>query len=254
MAGQPTGRELSYAKKMEASLLVEQSHSLPPNSTSTEPPSPVVSAGRRYTHRTRTVAIATLDNALHKRFSVVALASSLCCPTTTRQNVSHFAVRTFIPAVLSARDTPTSGPPEAPVFDDMWDLVHLDEKCFNAERNMRKVYLTESEEHEQRTWSSKRFIPKVMILAAVARPRHDDERGTNFDGKIGMWPIVQYLPAVLNSRNRPTGTIMPTLVNVDTVVYSDYVITRVIPSIKATAVVFNWCPQWKQVIPSPPIR
>ncbi|RHY60325.1 hypothetical protein DYB38_011457 [Aphanomyces astaci] len=57
---------------------------------------------------------------------------------------------------------------------------------FNADKNIHKVYLTEGEEPEQRTWSSKRFIPKVMVLTAVARPRHDDEGGTNFDGKIGM--------------------------------------------------------------------
>ncbi|ETV64076.1 hypothetical protein H257_18986 [Aphanomyces astaci] len=66
---------------------------------------------------------------------------------------------------------------------------------FNADKNVRKVYLTEGEEPEQRAWSSKRFIPKVMFLAAVARPRHDLERGVDFDGKIGIWPFVQYQPA-----------------------------------------------------------
>ncbi|ETV89899.1 hypothetical protein H310_15260 [Aphanomyces invadans] len=55
----------------------------------------------------------------------------------------------------------------------------------------------------------------VMLLAAVARPRYDTERGTYFDGKIGMWPIVEYRPAQRNSRNRSAGTIVATLVNVD---------------------------------------
>ncbi|ETV83841.1 hypothetical protein H257_04451 [Aphanomyces astaci] len=53
-----------------------------------------------------------------------------------------------------------------------------------------------------------------------------------FDGKIRMWLVVKYLPAARNSRNRPAGTIVPTIVNVDAVLYRDYVITRVIPAIK----------------------
>ncbi|KAF0682834.1 Aste57867_25133 [Aphanomyces stellatus] len=134
---------------------------------------------------------------------------------------------------IAASGAGEAGLAESAVFDDMWDVVHLDEKCFNADKNVRKVYHTEGEEPEQRAWSSKLFIPKVMFLAAVSRPRHDDERGTNFDGKIGIWPIVEYLPAVCNSRNRPAGTIVPTLVNVDAAVYRDYVITRVIPVIKS---------------------
>ncbi|ETV63989.1 hypothetical protein H257_19074 [Aphanomyces astaci] len=47
MTRQPTARELSYAKKKHhltamGSLVAEQSFQLPPNSTSTEPPSPVL--------------------------------------------------------------------------------------------------------------------------------------------------------------------------------------------------------------------
>ncbi|RHZ08023.1 hypothetical protein DYB31_006442, partial [Aphanomyces astaci] len=63
--------------------------------------------------------------------------------------------------------------------------------------------------------------------------RSDLRCGVMFDGKIGMWPVVKYLPAARNSRNRPAGTIVPTIVNVDAVLYRDYVITRVVPAIKA---------------------
>ncbi|KAF0702086.1 hypothetical protein AaE_016137 [Aphanomyces astaci] len=115
----------------------------------------------------------------------------------------------------------------------MWDVVHLDEKWFNADKDRRKVYVVKGQSIKRRAAKSKRFIPKVMFLAAVARPRHDDERGVMFDGKIGMWPVVKYLPAARNSRNRPAGTIVPTIVNVDAVLYRDYVITRVVPAIKA---------------------
>ncbi|KAF0683218.1 hypothetical protein As57867_024640, partial [Aphanomyces stellatus] len=126
-----------------------------------------------------------------------------------------------------------AGSPETPEFDDMWDVVHLDEKWFNVDKDVRKVYLTEGEEPDNRARKSKRFIPKVMFLAAVSRPRYDNVRGENFDGKIGMWPIVEYLPAVRNSRNRPAWTMIPTSVNVDARVYRDYVLTQVIPAIKA---------------------
>ncbi|ETW03915.1 hypothetical protein H310_04334 [Aphanomyces invadans] len=110
--------------------------------------------------------------------------------------------------------------------------TNQEQRWFNADKNVRKVYLTAGEEPEQRAWSSKRFIPKVMFLAAVARPRHDPERDINVDGKIGIWPIVEFLPAVRSSRNRPAGSLVPTLVNLNAAVYRKYVITRVIPAIK----------------------
>ncbi|ETV69180.1 hypothetical protein H257_15009 [Aphanomyces astaci] len=84
-------------------------------------------------------------------------------------------------------------------FDSLWDVVHLDEKWFNADKDRRKVYLVPGETPPRRTWKSKRFIPKVMFLAAVIRPRFDHDRG----------------------------------VNVNATVYRDYVINKVIPAIKA---------------------
>ncbi|ETV90504.1 hypothetical protein H310_14694, partial [Aphanomyces invadans] len=76
-------------------------------------------------------------------------------------------------------------------FDDMWDIVHLDEKSINADKDRRKVYLVKG---PTIAVISKRFIPKAMFLAAV----------------IGMWPFVEYRPAVRNSRNRPDGATVPT--------------------------------------------
>ncbi|RHY66333.1 hypothetical protein DYB38_007634, partial [Aphanomyces astaci] len=104
----------------------------------------------------------------------------------------------------------------------------------NADKDRRKVYLVPGETPPQRTWKSKRFIPKVMFLAAVSRPRFDHDRGVLFDCKVGMWPFVEYVPAVLNSRSRPAGTMATSLVNVNKTVYRDYVINKVIPAIKAS--------------------
>ncbi|KAF0695539.1 Aste57867_13656 [Aphanomyces stellatus] len=146
-------------------------------------------------------------------------------------------VRRYAP--LGSRSAGQAGAGEAGLsqtpaleFGGMWDVVHLDEKWFNADKDTRKVYLTRGETLKRRACKSKRFIPKVMFLAAVARPRHDDARNAPFDGKIGMWPIVKSAPAARNSRNRPAGTMVTTLVNVNADVYQDYVINKVIPAIK----------------------
>ncbi|ETV91596.1 hypothetical protein H310_13846 [Aphanomyces invadans] len=72
-----------------------------------------------------------------------------------------------------------------------------------------------------------------MFLCAVARPRFDSDRGCLFDGKVGMWPFVRMTPAARNSRNRPAGTLVPSLVSVDGSVYREYILTKVVPAIKA---------------------
>ncbi|ETV68982.1 hypothetical protein H257_15137 [Aphanomyces astaci] len=119
-------------------------------------------------------------------------------------------------------------------FESLWDVVHLDEKWFNTDKDRRKVYLVPGETPPQRTWKCKRFIPKVMFLAAIGWPRFDHDRGVLFDGKVGMWPFVESVPAVRNSRNRPASTMATSLVNVNATVYRDYVINNVIPAIKAS--------------------
>ncbi|KAF0702712.1 hypothetical protein AaE_015763 [Aphanomyces astaci] len=118
-----------------------------------------------------------------------------------------------------------------PEFDffGIWDVVHLDEKWFNADKDSRKTYLVDGEDVENRACKSKCFIAKVMFLCAVARPREEGD----FDGKIGMWPFVTQVPAARNSRNRPAGTMVTTLINVDAATYRDYVVNKVLPAIKA---------------------
>ncbi|ETV90235.1 hypothetical protein H310_14937 [Aphanomyces invadans] len=54
----------------------------------------------------------------------------------------------------------------------------------------------------------------------------------SFEGKIGMWLFVRYLPVLRNSRNRPADTLVDTLMNVDAAVYRELVTTRVVSAIK----------------------
>lgn len=93
-------------------------------------------------------------------------------------------------------------------FDDLIDVIHVDEKWFYMTQNSRKYYLAPDESDPHRTTKSKRFSTKVMFFAAVARPRWNTAMNRNFDGKIGIWPFVKVERAKRNSRNRPAGTLV----------------------------------------------
>ena len=67
-----------------------------------------------------------------------------------------------------------------------------------------KYYLLPDEEDAYRTCKNKNYIPKIMFLCVVARPRFRD--GTCiFDGRIGCFPLVRYEPAMRG--NGRTGRI-----------------------------------------------
>ncbi|MCP4502171.1 MAG: hypothetical protein GY822_19615, partial [Deltaproteobacteria bacterium] len=100
-------------------------------------------------------------------------------------------------------------------FDDMYNRVHIDEKLFYLKPVKSKYYLVEGEDTHLHVSKSTRFIPKVMFVCAVARPRFDTRDNQHFDGKLGIWPFVVREPAKRGSRNRPKGTLVtkPLLVN-----------------------------------------
>ncbi|ETV67888.1 hypothetical protein H257_16013 [Aphanomyces astaci] len=118
----------------------------------------------------------------------------------------------------------------------MWDIVHLDEEWYKV---FRKTYLVEGEDVGFRACKSNCFVPKLMFLCAFARPCEED----GFDGKIGMWPFVSQAPAVRNSRDRPAGTIVTTVINVDAATYRDYVLNRVVLAVKE-----KYCNSNKRVV------
>lgn len=55
-----------------------------------------------------------------------------------------------------------------------------------------------------------------MCLAAVARPRYEFRRNRYFDGKIGIWSIVEQTLAQRSSVNRPAGTPIAKDINMTT--------------------------------------
>ncbi|KAK9714491.1 hypothetical protein RND81_06G098500 [Saponaria officinalis] len=75
-----------------------------------------------------------------------------------------------------------------PTFEYMYN-VHIDEKWF---------YMT---------CKSKRYITKIMFMATMARSRYGDDGVCLFDGKIGIFPFTEIVPAKRASKNRPKGVL-----------------------------------------------
>ncbi|KAG2794036.1 hypothetical protein PC119_g13738 [Phytophthora cactorum] len=72
-----------------------------------------------------------------------------------------------------------------------------------------------------------------MFLAAVARPRYDPYKKTKFNGKIGIWPFTEESVAQRSRANRPKGSLVTkNIESIDSHVYKDYIINKVIPAIK----------------------
>ncbi|CAN0360891.1 unnamed protein product, partial [Discosporangium mesarthrocarpum] len=119
------------------------------------------------------------------------------------------------------------------VVDDMYDWVHVDEKWFYVMKDGRGIYLhSEEDAPKPPRAQNKRFITKVMFLAAVARPRMISN-GLWFDGKVGIWPIADTVAAMRSSKNRKKGTMMlkPAAINAERC--KELMINKVIPAIKA---------------------
>lgn len=118
-------------------------------------------------------------------------------------------------------------------FSEMLDRIHIDEKWFYITKTSNSFYITLDETEPLRHCKSKRFITKVMFMAAVARPRWDSNRNEMFDGKIGIWPFVYSENAKRNSKNRAKGTGVTKVVeNVNKEETRKMIIENVLPAIR----------------------
>ncbi|GAX12673.1 hypothetical protein FisN_13Lu158 [Fistulifera solaris] len=119
------------------------------------------------------------------------------------------------------------------MFDRMMNYIHIDEKWFYMTKVNENYYLLPWEETPKRTTKSKRFITKVMFLAAVTRPRFDHVENKVFDGKIGIWPFVYKKPVKRNSKNRERGTLeTKAMTSVTKDVIRQMIIEELLPAIK----------------------
>ncbi|GAA0160366.1 hypothetical protein LIER_16938 [Lithospermum erythrorhizon] len=114
-----------------------------------------------------------------------------------------------------------------------YDRVVIGEKWFYMSQESEKYYLLPEENEPYRTCKSKRFIPKVMFLAAVARPYFDTYVNVLFDGKIGIFPFIYKEPAKRNNKNRVAGTLETRpILSITQDVIRSCLIEKVLPAIK----------------------
>ena len=85
-------------------------------------------------------------------------------------------------------------------FENMEDLIHIDEKWFYLTKDGQHFIIAVDEEEPYRHVQHKSFLTKIMFLCAVARPRYDTNKNAWFDGKIGIWPIGKWEPAKRSSK------------------------------------------------------
>ncbi|XP_037433352.1 uncharacterized protein LOC119300505 [Triticum dicoccoides] len=72
-----------------------------------------------------------------------------------------------------------------------------------------------------------------MFLAAMARPRYNSAGECTFDGKIGVWPYVEWVAAQKESKNRKRGTMeLKPSTSVGKEKSREYLIKYVLPAIK----------------------
>lgn len=68
-------------------------------------------------------------------------------------------------------------------FNDVFDVIYVDEKQFATLQVGQRCYLSQRETRLSIAVINKRFVPKVMFFTAVARPRWI-ECGVHFDDKL----------------------------------------------------------------------
>ena len=120
------------------------------------------------------------------------------------------------------------------LYEEMFDRVHVDEKWFYISQVVASHWAATSEAKEARRGkaTNTRKMPKLMFIAAVARPQWDHSRNQAFDGKVGIWPLAKQVAAKRSSTNRPRGTMeWKQIEKVNTSVINDYLFEKVIPAI-----------------------
>ena len=117
-------------------------------------------------------------------------------------------------------------------FENMEDLIHIDEKWFYLTKDRQHFIIAADEEEPHRHVQHKSFLTKIMFLCVVARPRYDTRKNAWFDRKIGIWPIGKWEPAKRSSKKCAKG--MPVWKNqcITHDVYHEYLIQKFLPAVK----------------------
>ena len=189
---------------------------------------PTIPLNRRSTIRSLAWQLGCNPTTLFRKFEMQLIRrhSNAMSPTLTEKHKEKRAQ-----FCLGMIDENTIGTAD-PLFIDMYRILHVDEKWFNMTKSNQTYYLLPDEPDPIRPLPSS-CIGKVMFLTAVARPRYDSEGNMTFDGKIGMWPFVQEIPAQRRSENRERGTLETKNLVVTRKVMREYFLDKLLPAIKA---------------------
>ncbi|XP_042032238.1 uncharacterized protein LOC121778919 [Salvia splendens] len=120
------------------------------------------------------------------------------------------------------------------LYHGMHNIVLIDEKWFYMTEASDRYYLLPDEDEPYRSCKSKRFITKVIFMCVVSRPMFGSDGQTIFDGKIGIFPFTQQVPAKRKSKNRPRGILeTKSIPSVNKEATRECLLNQIIPTIKA---------------------
>ncbi|KAE9265608.1 hypothetical protein PR003_g32404, partial [Phytophthora rubi] len=183
-----------------------------------------VDVQQRTTIRSAAVACGVPATTLFRRLKQGKLRS---CTSVTRPLLTPANLQARIKFCLDHVDTSTNK------YRDMMDVIHVDEKYFFLTVVKRRFIMLHDEPDPIRKLKSKRHITKVMMLAAVARPRYNEAGECIFDGKLGTCPFVVHTLAERTSRNRPAGTPLVKAVTATKENYREMLIDKLLPAIRS---------------------
>ena len=172
------------------------------------------------------LGVSTFTIQLMKKKKIVWKHHSRLKPLLTEENM-HRRIEHVLDRV-SSNNTRTGL-----FYNDLINEIHIDEKWFYLTRDGEAYILVDGERPPHRTCKHKSHITKVMFLCAMARPRWDNTTNTYWDGKIGIWPVGEFVPAQRASRNRPRGTPVWKNISITRDVYRDLLIQQLLPAVIA---------------------
>ena len=181
---------------------------------------------------------------MHKRCTIRSLAQSINCSKST---VGRWVLKGLIRAHTSAIKPDLTAPNKllrlefslqavqvsngmmnSIIFKGMHNTIHIDEKWFFITRGTHRYYLTPQEADPHRSCKNKKYITKVMFMCAVCRPMYNEDGSLLFDGKIGIFPFIEKVPAQRSSKNRAAGTLeTKPIESVNKIAIKDCVINKV---------------------------
>ena len=113
--------------------------------------------------------------------------------------------------------------------EDFSAWVDIDEKWFYTIRLGTRLRIAPGEETPTPRVQNRRFIPKVMVLVAVARPRPE----YGFNGIVGFWRVGELVEAKRTSKNRVKGTQVFKDLNMDSKLFAQMLRRLVFPAVRS---------------------